>query len=48
MLTVTKQQTKVGLQIDLGGEIEESVNFDHLVGALYSYHSHACVARLSL
>lgn len=32
MLTVTKQQTKVGLQIELSGEIEENVNFDHLVG----------------
>lgn len=33
MLTVTKQQSKAGLQIELSGAIEENVNFEQLIGA---------------
>ena len=32
MLTVNKQQTKVGLVVELGGAIEENVHFEQLIG----------------
>ncbi len=32
MLTVNKQQTKAGLAVELSGTIEESVDFEHLIG----------------